>query len=108
MRICFLAILLAMIAGCGQTPEVPEQRADKLAKSLCQCTEDLLSLNKKAENTLDSLAFQRIAQAYDKARTCTNSLGIKKEEKPELETALKSYCPELIKYPELLEELINQ
>jgi hypothetical protein len=107
MRTCFLVVLMAMVAGCGQTP-VPEQRADKLAKSLCQCTQDLLELNKKAESAPDSLAFQSIAQAFNKARTCALGLGIKQEEKPVLETALNAYCPELIKYPDLLQELLSQ
>lgn len=108
MRFCLLVILLAIISGCGQTTQAPEQRADKLAKSLCQCAEELLALNKKAENAPDSLAFQQIAQAFTKARTCALSLGVKLEEKPVLETALNAYCPELNKYPDLLQELINQ
>jgi hypothetical protein len=99
--------LLAIITSCGQT-QAPEKRADGLAKSLCKCTEDLLALNKKAESAPDSLAFQQIAQAYTKARKCALGLGIKPEEKPVLETALKAYCQELNQYPDLLQELINQ
>ena len=107
MRPYFLVVILAIFTGCGQT-QAPEQRADKLAKSLCKCSGELLELNHKAEGAPDSLAFQQIAQAFNKARTCALGLGIKPEEKPVLETALNAYCPELVKYPELLQELISQ
>lgn len=95
------------LSSCGQNPS-PEPRTDKLAKSLCQCTSELLVLNQKAQSSPDSLAFQQIEQAFNKAKECSLALGIKKEEHPMLETSLQSFCPELMQYPELLKELTSQ
>ncbi|HAD13138.1 MAG TPA: hypothetical protein DCF33_11970 [Saprospirales bacterium] len=95
------------VSSCGQNPP-PESRTDKLAKSLCQCTSELLVLNQKAQSSPDSLAFQQIEQAFNKAKACSQALGIKKEEQPVLETSLQSFCPDLMQYPELIQELTSQ
>ncbi|MBL7809433.1 MAG: hypothetical protein JNN28_16560 [Saprospiraceae bacterium] len=107
MKYLLPLLLLAILAGCD-AKTAQEPRADKLAKSLCQCTSELLLLNKKAQSTTDSLTFKQIEQAFEKAKTCAVGLGIKPEEQPVLETALQAYCPELAAYPELIKELTVQ
>lgn len=108
MRIwLFVSLSISALVAC-ENPAPAEPRADKLAKSLCQCTTELLILNKKAESTQDSLAFQQIAQSFEKAKACAQALGIKPEDQPALETSLKAFCPELIVYQDLLTELLAQ
>ncbi|HLP93992.1 MAG TPA: hypothetical protein VK168_08145 [Saprospiraceae bacterium] len=108
MRIWLLVSLSLLGLAACENPAPAEPRADKLAKSLCQCTSELLILNKKAESTQDSLVFQQIAQSFEKSKACAQALGIKPEDQPALETALKAFCPELIVYPEMLQELLAQ
>lgn len=91
-----------------ESPAPPEARGDKLAKSLCACTSELLALNKQAQTSSDSLAFRNIAAEFDKVRTCTAKLGIKPEDRAALELALTTHCPALAAQPELLLELLGQ
>lgn len=106
MRYFSFLILLSLIACESAAP--PEARGDKLAKSLCDCTNELLALNKQAQTASDSLAFRNIAAEFDKVRTCTAKLGIKPDDRAALELALTTHCPALAAQQELLLELLGQ
>lgn len=103
IRLLFLFIPLLCFAC--QNPAPVESRADKLAKSVCGCTEELLRLNKQAETDRDSLAFRNIANAFEKARTCVHSIGIKPEERESLNRSLDVLCPDLAAHKDILPEL---
>ncbi|MBC7775981.1 MAG: hypothetical protein H7246_11150 [Phycisphaerae bacterium] len=106
MRLIQLFLLIAFFAC--ETPAPPESRGDKLAKSLCGCTIQLLALNKQAESASDSLAFRNIADEFEKARACAIKLGIKPADSPALELALKTHCPVLVENQGILPELLKQ
>ncbi|MFN0174780.1 MAG: hypothetical protein ACKVU0_09055 [Saprospiraceae bacterium] len=93
--------------SCGEAAP-PESRGDKLAKSLCRCTDQLLSLNKQAQTASDSLAFRNIATEFEKVRKCVSSLGLKPEDRAGLELSLSTHCPPLAEQQDLLSELLGQ
>ena len=106
MRKLLFLIVLAGFSCVEPTP--PESRGDKLAKSLCSCTDQLLSLNKQAQTASDSLAFRIIAEEFEKTRKCVSSLGLKPEDRAGLELALSTHCPSLAEQKDLLSELLGQ
>ncbi|MDO8365895.1 MAG: hypothetical protein Q7T20_03790 [Saprospiraceae bacterium] len=103
----FPIFLLITFFAC-ESPASPETRGDKLAKSLCGCTTQLLALNQRAESASDSLAFRNIATEFEKARACATKLGIKPADKISLELALKANCPALAEHSDFLSELLGQ
>lgn len=106
MRHFLFLILLSLFACESAAP--PEARGDKLAKSLCACTNELLVLNQQAQTSSDSLAFRNIAAEFEKARACTAKLGVKPEDRAALDIALNTHCPALASQSELLLELLGQ
>ncbi len=107
-RMRYLLFLLAIACSSCEAPAPPESRGDKLAKSLCGCTTQLLALNKQAESGSDSLAFRNIAEEFEKARTCAAKLGIKPADSTALVLALKTHCPALVENQDILSELLKQ
>ncbi len=105
MRILPLGIFMGLFAC---TAQLPESRGDKLAKSLCGCTGQLMELNKQAEMGADSLAFQNIAAEFAKARLCASKLGVTPEDSLILRLALKEHCPTLAGHVEFLPELLGK
>ncbi len=104
----YLLFLIAIACFSCEAPAPPESRGDKLAKSLCSCTDQLLSLNKLAQTASDSLSFRNVADEFEKARKCVSNLGIKPEERATLELALNTHCPLLAAQENLLSELLGQ
>lgn len=104
----FLLLVSILICFACENAAPPEARADKLAKSLCNCTNALFELNKQAQSGSDSLAFRKIEQEFVKAKNCTVALGIKPEEKAAMEVALQTLCPTLATQKDLLQELLTQ
>lgn len=103
----FLFLFVLACSAC-EAPPPPESRGDKLAKSLCGCTSQLLALNKQAEAAPDSLAFRNMADAFEKARACAVQLGIKPADSTLLDIALKTQCPMLSANQGILTELLKQ
>ena len=103
----FLLLMLLGFFAC-ETPAPPESRADKLAKSLCTCTAQLLALNKQAESGSDSLAFRAIAEEFERSRACIALLGIRPADSTLLQLALKTHCPVLSEKLDFLPELLHQ
>lgn len=106
MRYWILSIAMLFLAC--ENPAPPEGRVDKLAKSLCGCTEQLLALNQPEQATMDSLFFRKIEAEFEKARDCAGALEVRPEDRPALETALKAKCPVLALNQDLLTELIGK
>jgi hypothetical protein len=100
-------IILLLVLGCFACAS-PESRADKLAKSLCGCTTQLLTLNQQAQTGSDSLSFRKIGAEFEKAKACAAKLGIKPEDRASLELALKTQCPALAGFVDLLPELLGE
>lgn len=103
-----LLILSISLFACENPPTISESRGEKLAKSLCGCSAQLLNLNKQAEAASDSLAFRNIAAEFEKARACAIRLGIKPDDRAILETTLQARCPALAAQTELLSELLGE
>jgi len=104
----YLLFLFAFVCFSCAPPSPPESREDKLAKSLCGCTTQLLALNQQAASASDSLAFRNIAAEFEKARACASKLGIKPADSTVLELALKAHCPALAEHSDFLSELLGQ
>lgn len=100
--------LVAVILYSCSSPALPESRGDKLAKSLCDCSEQLMALNQQAEKSSDSLSFRNIATAFEKTRACAAKLGIKAEDTTALRLALATQCPALAAHPDILPELLGK
>lgn len=103
----FLFLFATLCFSC-EAPAPPESSGDKLAKSLCACTAQLLALNQQAQTANDSLSFRNIATEFEKARDCVAGLDIKAENKAGLELALVTKCPNLAANKDLLLELIGR
>lgn len=104
----YLFFLFAFAFFSCEAPAPPESREDKMAKSLCGCTAQLLALNKQAASASDSLAFRNIAAEFEKARACATKLGINPADSTALELALKAHCPALSEHSDFLSELLGQ
>lgn len=102
---CLICLIWAI--ACDGPQPVQDSRQDSLAKGLCSCTENLLALNQQAQQTSDSLAFRKIAEAFDQSLACAQKLGIKAEDKPLLSPILTKNCPALANEQELLTELLG-
>lgn len=103
----FLFLLAVTFCSCGE-PIPIESRSEKLAKSLCDCTAQLITLNEAAQNTPDSLAFRNIATAFEKTKDCVSGLEIKPEDRAGIESVMDKKCPKLSSQKELLIELLGQ
>ena len=106
MRYLLFGIIITFFAC--EAPVPPEPRGDKLAKSLCGCTAQLITLNQQAATATDSLSFRNIATEFEKARACAAGLGIKPNDRAALELALTTHCPALAAHKDLLPELLGQ
>lgn len=104
----YLLLLLVPVFIHCDPPTPPESRGDKLAKGLCGCTEQLISLNQEAEKAPDSLAFRKISLEFEKAHACATGLGIQSGDQAALELALNRLCPALAAHKDLLPELLRQ
>lgn len=104
--IAFVVCLL--IWSACENPPIPETPTEKLAKSLCNCTDTLLQLNESAQNSPDSLSFRKIAIAFEQSKKCVQKMGISPEDQMLLETILPQKCPRLAQEKALLFELFSQ
>ncbi len=100
----FISILLLMILACGEAAP-KETRADRIAKGLCDCTSNLLDINKQAV-AADSIDFEGIQTAFNKTKACIINQRLKADDLPEVEKVLGLHCPALAAEAELLEELL--
>ena len=102
-NLVFLILLVAF--SCEEPPAAP--RGGSAAQSVCDCSAELLRLNKAAaQDTV--INFEAIQAEYNKALSCVHALHLKPEEMAELEKALASKCPELAAEQELLGELLGK
>jgi hypothetical protein len=104
----YILFLIVLLATSCENPAPPESRPDKLAKSLCACTTNLLALNQQAQSSADSLAFRNIGAEFEKTRECVNKLDIQPNDRAALELSLKNICPALGAQQDLLIELLGQ
>lgn len=102
-----LFMLFFALTSC-ETPVPPESQSDQLAKSLCDCSAQLLALNQQAQTANDSLSFRNIVDEFEKTRNCVAGLKIKAENRAGLEIALATKCPSLAANKDFLTELIGQ
>ena len=106
MRFSLYLLLVCCFFSCQEKPV--EKRSDKIAQAICDCTSQLMNLNKQAASTQDSMDFEGIQAEFEKARTCIAKQKLKAEERPEVGKALALRCPELAAEPELLSELMGR
>ena len=78
-----------------------------MARGICDCSTQLLALNKQVASSQDSIDFEGIQTAFEKTRTCITEQRMKKEDLPEVQKILLVKCPELAAQPELLQELLE-
>lgn len=104
----YLLFLLSIVCIACENPVSPETREIKSAKSLCNCTNQLVALNQQAEASADSLIFQKIAVEFEKARKCAADLGIQPADRSALVLALKNQCPKLAASEDFLSELLGK
>lgn len=105
MRQIFYLLFFCYFFSCQNRPA--ETRTERIAGGICACATPVLELNKQASSNLDSLAFERIQAAFEKARTCIIEQRMKKEDLPEVQKTLLIKCPELANQTELLQELLE-
>lgn len=104
---CFI-VIVTLALSCKDTPKVQVQKPEeRLAKSLCDCTQELFMLNQRAERNADSLAFRAVAAEYEKARACALSLGVKPADRPAVDAAIFLFCPTLASDKSFLDELLK-
>lgn len=109
MRFILLLFSVQLFFSCKNTP--PESRADHIAVQICDCSGQLLELNKKAAAitqaaAADTIDFKAIQIEFEKTRTCIAEQHMKPEDLFEVKRSLAIKCPELTKQTELLEELL--
>lgn len=101
-----------LLLGACQPP-TPEGRFAQLSKGCCECTAQLLELNRQAAQAPEKADFRALEVEYQRTKECigtvTNNLGkIKAEDLPQLEKQLQATCPSLSSQRELLQELVVQ
>lgn len=112
-----LPVFLSFFAITACQNQAPESRFDKMAVAYCDCTAQLVSLNKKSEtmtsDTSLSIDFQALQAEYEKAKECAATLSIrfgklKPQEMAEMEKSLALKCPDLSTQKDLLRELLGE
>lgn len=91
-----------------ENPPMPETPTEKLANSLCNCTENLLNLNEGAQKSPDSLLFRKIALAFEQSKKCVLKIGISPADQISVESVLPQKCPRLAQEKALLFELFSR
>ena len=87
--------------------QAPEARSEKIAKGICDCSAQLMQMNKEAANAQGPIDFEGIEAAFAKTKACIAKQRMKPEDRQEVEKALALKCPELAAENELLQELIG-
>jgi len=110
--------LALFFAACNNT-QPTESKYDKIATGFCECTAQLVELNKKAVAlAADSTGqaaqmFKQMESEYNKARECSATIigqfgKLKKEEFEAVEKAMAGKCPDLNLQKELLREMLGE
>ena len=106
MRTGIILLLSVLLFSCQN--EDPKSKAEKMAVAVCNCSNQLLTLNKEAAAKEENIDFEAIQQAFMKARKCISELRMKAEDKQAMEAVLPLKCPELAAEAELLSELLAE
>lgn len=117
-KVMVLAGIALCFAACKNAAP-PESRYDKIATGFCECTAQLVELNKKAVTlAADSTGqavqmFKQMETEYNKARECSATIigqfgKLKKEEFDAVEKAMAGKCPDLNLQKELLREMLGE
>lgn len=107
-RFSFAIFILAGICcGTPSGPAASEPDASKAAKALCNCVDPLLAANADAQKSLDSLAFVKVAKAFEEAKRCALALQIDETLREQLTASLEVHCPQLAPHTSLMEELLS-
>ncbi|MFN0013718.1 MAG: hypothetical protein ACKVU2_04145 [Saprospiraceae bacterium] len=114
---CFCVGLAAILLnGCTEPISLSQSRFEKIADAYCECTEQLVLLNKQAD-TVDRARlgeyFQKMQAEYNNTKDCTASIigqfgHLKPAELDTLDLLLKNRCPELADKREQLQELLGE
>jgi hypothetical protein len=97
----------------------PENKYDKIATGFCECTSQLVALNKGAialaadTSGNAALLFKQMEMEYNKAKECSASIiaqygKLKKEEFAEVEKAMVGKCPDMALQKDLLREMLGE
>jgi hypothetical protein len=105
MRFITVFLLTYCFYSCENPPS--ETRAERIAKGICDCSTQLLNLNKQAANASGNIDFEAIQAEFGKARACIVNQRMKPEDLPEVQKALTVKCPELAAEAEMLGELLG-
>jgi hypothetical protein len=105
MRVGCLLLLLLSFFAC-QTQQ-QETRVERMAKSICGCSSELLHLNKLAAGTTDDIDFEGIQTAFEKTKSCIANQRMKPEDISTVRKTLEIQCPELAAEKNLLDELLG-
>jgi len=117
LLLIFLLLGTSGIWGC-EGPK-PENRFDKIASGFCECTSQLVALNKAAISMAAdtsgnaALLYKQMEGEYNKARECCASIveqygKLKKEEFAEVEKVLQGKCADYTMQKELLREMLGE
>lgn len=119
--IAAVCLLTAFLFDACQEPKPEPSRQERIADTFCQCTQQLLALNKEAEGMLQDTSKTRLLQeqmriiqdAYQSARDCAGNIiarhgKITNSDLPLLQTALSGKCPELANQTDLIRELLGE
>jgi hypothetical protein len=117
----FQAWIIAAVCCCLCACEgpKPENRYDKIATGFCECTSQLVALNKGAialaadTSGNAALVFKQMEAEYNNARACSATIllqygRLKKEEFAEVEKAMQGKCPDLALQKDLLREMLGE
>ena len=118
-RFAIIITALSLFWGCVETK--PVNRYERIAKAYCECTFEIAQINREMEELsndstkrAEMLAhFQKLEQAYTKARECSATVisqfgKLKREEFPKIEQHLSTLCPDLVNQQDLLQELLGE
>lgn len=117
-KIMILAGFALVFTAC-KNPAPPENKYDKIATGFCECTAQLVEMNKKAvalasDSTGEAAQmFKQMEAEYNKARECSATIigqfgKLKKEEFEAVEKAMAGKCPDLNLQKELLREMLGE
>jgi hypothetical protein len=116
-KLSFLLGACALITACINP--TPESRYDKIAAGFCECTNQLVALNKEAVAMADDTTgkareiFKQMQVEYIKAQECSATIvaqfgKLKTAEFPQLEKAMVGKCPDLATQRDLLVEMLGE
>lgn len=106
MRILSMLLFVFVLISCQN--QTPEARSEQIAKGICDCSAELMEMNKQAAKSEGPIDFEGIEAAFTKTKACIAQQHMKSEDRQGVEKSLAIICPELAAEFDLLQELIGE